>query len=540
MSDRGRVVLIFAVVALVAGGGGFYFLKVYQPAQQLAAAQEEVTGWEARYQEARDCLLGKSPGSTKTSEALAIREMAPDPWDRGRCTPIVSKLSRGPSNDTGLESVEAAWAELDKAAQAAAIAFAKHVASSTTLEGNPLPSALDALDTARAKLRNVAEMPATEQIGTPLLPAQIIPLVDGKDPVTELVIDALPSAHGIVVFGKTDNRQVQVALTTGASPAISRVGAGTIRAVPDASWGATAGALTVRGSGKAQDTSGDVRTGAMDPEGVIATPTTLSLAAPLMTSGRMFDGSATTFVAGDQAGSIMLAAVGGTLADGAVVYGAYQTLVVARAKANAITADRPIKIDIATASTDVDGRIALVWTTLDKTHRALVLRTGGEDAIELPSAFAGAPCMTSDRVWLAGTTPEVFSFGGGRPLVRIPVAPYSGLQGCTADAALVRKRDRPREIEICADQCRKVRIPSGAPEHSAVTAVGGKLRALAAHGGVLGVWSEDKPPVFYALPVAAKPVLAHEWPAMALTDGKVIDVIARGAKAFVVIRIPAT
>jgi hypothetical protein len=35
-------------------------------------------------------------------------------------------------------------------------------------------------------------------------------------------------------------------------------------------------------------------------------------------------------------------------------------------------------------------------------------------------------------------------------------------------------------------------------------------------------------------------VLAHEWPAMALTDGKVIDVLARGDKSFVVIRIPAT
>ena len=32
-------------------------------------------------------------------------------------------------------------------------------------------------------------------------------------------------------------------------------------------------------------------------------------------------------------------------------------------------------------------------------------------------------------------------------------------------------------------------------------------------------------------------VLAHEWPAMALSNGKVIDVLARGPKTFVVIRI---
>ncbi len=539
MSDRGRVVLIFGVVALVAGGGGFYFLRVYQPAQQLAAAREEIAAWEARYQEARDCLLGKSPGSTKTSEALAIREMAPDPWDRGKCTPIVSKLSRGVANDTGVETVEAAWLVLDKAAQKAALAFAKHVGSSTTLEDDPLPAALDELDGARSTLRGAAKLTATEHAGTPLPVARIIPLVDGKEPLTELTIDALPSAHGLVVFGKTDSHQVQVALATGGTPTIARVGAGAIRAVPDLSWGATPGMLVVRGSGKAQDSTGDVSAGAMDPEGAIATPTTLSLAVPLMPETHMYDRDGTAVRAGDKIGSIMLAAVAGTLAEGAVVYGAYQTLVVARAKANAITADPPIEIDVATASTDVDGRIALVWTGLDKTSRALVLHPGGEDAFELPSTFAGAPCMTTDRVWLAASTPEMFSFGGGRPLARLQVAPYSGLQGCTTDAALVRKRDRPRDVEICTDHCRKVQVPSGAPEYSAVTSVGGKLRAIAAHAGVLGVWSEDKAPVFYALPVHAKPVLAHEWPAMALSDGKVIDVVARSATSFAVIRIPA-
>src|SRR5512138_1479552 len=102
MSDRGRVVGIVAAVALVAGGAGFYYFKIYEPGQNLKAAQAEIATWEARYQEARACLLGKSPGSPKTSEALAIREMAPDPWDRGRCTPLVSKLSRGNGNDTGV------------------------------------------------------------------------------------------------------------------------------------------------------------------------------------------------------------------------------------------------------------------------------------------------------------------------------------------------------------------------------------------------------------------------------------------------------
>src|SRR5262249_25653525 len=127
MTDRSRVVLIFAAVAILGGGAGFYFFKIYQPAQELKAAQDEINGWEARYQGARDCLLGKSPGSSKTSEALAIHEMAPDPWDRGKCTPLISKLSRGVSNDSGIDRIETAWTDLDKAAHKAALAFATHV-----------------------------------------------------------------------------------------------------------------------------------------------------------------------------------------------------------------------------------------------------------------------------------------------------------------------------------------------------------------------------------------------------------------------------
>ncbi|HEY5946130.1 MAG TPA: hypothetical protein VIV40_11595, partial [Kofleriaceae bacterium] len=298
--------------------------------------------------------------------------------------------------------------------------------------------------------------------------------------------------------------------------------------------------LTVRGKGKAQDTSGTVNAGAMDAEGAIAAPQALTLAVPLPSSGRVFD-DPESFATGDQVGSIMLAAVGGTLAQGTLVYGAYQTLVIARAKNNVVTADAPIKIDVGTASTDLDGRIAVVWTTLDKVNRALLVKAGGgEDAFELPASFNGAPCMTNDRVWLMANEPEVFAFGGGKPLDRIQVPPYSGLQGCTGDAAIVRKRDVHRDLQICTDKCRQVAVPSGAPEYATVTAIGGKLRAVAAHGGVVGVWSEDKPPVFYSLPVNAMPVLAHEWPAMALTDGKVIDVIARGDDTFVVIRIPAS
>ena len=60
--------------------------------------------------------------------------------------------------------------------------------------------------------------------------------------------------------------------------------------------------------------------------------------------------------------------------------------------------------------------------------------------------------------------------------------------------AIVRVRTRPQDLAICTNECRKVSLPSGAPVYSAVTTVGGKLYAISSHGGVLGVWSEHKPP----------------------------------------------
>ena len=503
MSDRGRLVLIFAVIALLATGAGFYYVKIYQPAKDLEAAQSEIKDWEARYQKTRDCLLGKSPGSAKTSEALAIREMAPDPWDRGKCTPLVSKLSRGVSNETGIKAIEEAWTELDKVANKAALAFATHVGSSTTLIEDPLPAALDALDATRAKLRTAAKMSTPAHAGKTLVSAQIVPLADGADKLTNLLVDVLPSATGLVLYGKTDNRVVQLVLSAGAPPKAARLGPGTVRAVPDMSWGATPG-------------DKEVRAGAFDVEGVIAAPTSLK-----------------------SKEASVVAAAGGTLADGVLVFGSFSELVIARAKGGTITAEPPIKIIDARATTDVDGRVAVVWSTSPTAHFGRVLKPGAADEpqAELPGTVTGQLCMTRDRVWTQDAATAV-AFGGGRPLFRKDLH-GARLQGCTADAALFHHFDQPTQLAICTDDCRDVTIASAAPTYAATTVVGGKLVSIAAHNGVLGVWRENQEPIFYALPEAAQPVLAHEWPAMALTNGKVIDIIARGANTFVLIRIPA-
>jgi hypothetical protein len=312
-----------------------------------------------------------------------------------------------------------------------------------------------------------------------------------------------------------------------------------MRSVPDASWGATAGDLTLKVTGGKRDSVGELLAGAMDAEGVIATPTKLAVTSPIPPTGNMVSDNP-TLKNGERIGSVTVAAVSGTQNDGTIIFGAFQSLVVAHAKANAFTPAEPLKIDTALASTDLDGRIALVWTTPDKVNRALLIKAGSEEPFELPATFGAQPCLTTDRVWLPGNEHEIIAFGGGRPLDRIQLPAFYELQGCTADAAIVRNPEAHRDVAICTDKCRQVTIPTGAPEYANVTAIKGKLVAIASHDGVVGVWAEDKPPVFYALPARAMPVYdRRSAPAMALTDGKTIDVVALSDRKYVVVRIPA-
>ncbi len=504
-SERGRVIGIFATVAVLGAGAGTYFFKIYRPNQVRRDAQGEIAAWEARFAAARACLLGPHPASPKTSEALAIREMTPDPWDRGSCTPLISKLSRGEAPDSGIPVVETAWTDVEHAATKAAVAFATHVGSSTTLKQDPLPAALDALDAARIKLRAAAELTADAAAGTPLRAAQILPLTDGADPIAELTIQTVPSAHGIVVFGKT-SRVVQIDLRPGMAPVVSRVADGIVRAVPDATWGARVG-------------PGEIRIGAMDADGAFP--------------------AATSFPLGDEG---TIAAAVGMLAEGELVYGNRDSLVIARAHGGAITAAPEISIQAGQAAIDLDGRAAIVWAPKHEpsTVKAQIIKPGADEPIvDLGNPGVGdAICLTNDRAWMNSWT-SVVGFGGGKPVVNRTTT-TANLLGCTGEAVLLRDHFKGRPLQVCTDDCRIVKLPPGAPELSATTVVGGKVIAIAAHGDVLGVWREDGPPVFYGLPELAEPVLAHEWPAMALTDGKVIDVIARGAKTFVVIRIPAS
>jgi hypothetical protein len=501
-SERTRVIAIFAAVLVIAGGAGFYFVKIYRPKQMLRDAQAEIADWEARWKAARACLLGPAPGSSKTSEALAVREMSPDPWNRGSCTSLMGKLVRGDAPQSGIDDVEHAWGDLEQAATHAATAFATHVAESTTRLDDPLPAALERLDDAYAKLRAAAKLPPAEQTGKPLPVAQVIPILDGSEPLLALEMRNLPTAHAMVEYGNTNSRLVQLTLVAGAAPKVGRGGPHELRGLPDNTWGAMAA-------------DNEVRIGAFDVEGGMAAPKTVPAKSP-----------------------ISILAVTGTLADGTVVYTEPTKLVVVHVKAGEPTAEPPIEyvgneILPDTSAADADGRIALSWLTKDqKTHAKIV----GEEPILLPSGASTQPCLSRDRAWVTSLD-NLIGFGGGK-LVHEETA--GDLIGCTQDGAILRLGGQPQKFLVCTDHCRSAQLPAGAPSFATTTLVGGKLVAIVEHSGVLAVWREGAAPTFYSMPEPAHPVQAHEWPAMALTDGKVIDILARGAKTFAIVRIPAT
>jgi hypothetical protein len=518
MSEGAKLGLILGAVVAAAAGGGYYFFKVYRPNHEIAGAQSEIARWETRFSAARECLLGPPPGSSKTSEALAIREMSPDPWDRTSCTPLIGKLSRGDAPDTGVPAVEQAWGTLEKAASKAALAYANHVGGLAKPGEDLLSSALDELDTAHQALRASAKMAAaTTATGTPLPAAQLIPDADGSDAVQTIDLEARGSAHGIVLFGNTSSRMVQVVLTTGAAPKVARIGPGSMRAIPSMEWG-----LTV-----APDA---VRAGAFDVEGVIANGT-IGLTFPITDN------------------PIMAAA--GTLDDGTAVFDDGSKLVVVKATHGALV---PTTIDNKAAflATDADGRIAVVRNGKDGAF-ARILGPGAADQPETAIPFAASPiCLARDRVWMQDGL-HVVAFGGGRPTYThdLPGGPHldeavyirgtgsarvptqyaaQQLQGCTPDAALFRSGS---SVTVCTDECRAAALPTGAPDEAITTVIAGKVVALATHGNVLGVWRDGAAATFYALPEAL------ELDELAMTDGKVIDVLGANAKAVSVIRVPA-
>ena len=229
-----------------------------------------------------------------------------------------------------------------------------------------------------------------------------------------------------------------------------------------------------------------------------------------------------------------IAAVVGTAQDGLVLAGGPATLVMIRPKNGVLVADPPIATERAMAEHDLDGRALAVWTDPKHKTHAMLLQPGQPDRVLEVGAEPEAldhMCLTHDRGWLhAGA--ELIGFGAGPPLRHTIEAE---LIGCGADAALAAI---PTGYVICGAECRPV--ASHDPSRIAVPAVvDGKLVEISVHGGVLQISRETGKAAYYSLPEGLELVATHARGPMALTDGKVIDVLASTPKGYAIVRLPA-
>ncbi len=508
MTDRTRIILIFTTVAAVCAGAGYYFFKVHQPSSRLADAREEIASWEVRWIAARDCLLGKTPMSSKVSEALAIRELAPDPWERKTCTSMISKLSRGDATDTRVTAVEAAWPVLDKAASKVAMSFLSHVdpdGDGLRPKPDPLPVALDELEAAHAALRRAAELPPiAAPTGTaPLAPVPLVAIEAAGKRVLGLVEPYMTSRSGLLAFGTIDGAEIQLQLVAGKPAMVTKVGAGMQRAIPDTSWGARA-------------IPDGIEVGAIDEAGTLTAPTMLAVP-----------------------GSTQVIAVVGTLADGVVVYGGGTQLFVARGKAGVFTPGKSILVRSMAFATDAaTGDTAIAWTGMDDKTSWLRLSPSTLDAQpdELGApGYVRALCLAKDTAFVETMdrgSGALFSAGLTTDSIGDGDAEHHTLIGCTDTGALGRRRLAGVTFLACAgsEDCKPVE-PGTQRDNPPMAVVPGGAVAVEARGGVLAMRTRAGS-TFHAVPNGFVPLSV-------ITDGATVDVLGWSADGLVIARLPA-
>ncbi|HEV7555939.1 MAG TPA: hypothetical protein VGO00_10810 [Kofleriaceae bacterium] len=475
-------------IGVLAVVGLLLLIFVYRPRQVNSAARDEIDAWDARWLAARSCLVGDKPEAASLGQAFAIRELQ-HAVDVKKCKPLM-KLWRNSNADSGLDDVEAAWKRMSVAVQKLNDQYAVHNSNPARADLK-LPVALDAVEGARGQLRTSAGMPVAPSLGPALQTAEVVSLANGKDPVVSLE-PFVPSAHGGVAFGKTAAGSVEVVLTAGGAPLVATVVDGEVRSTADFGFGALA-------------EMGRIRIGKFDAFGAFAgEPQQIAMPGHV---------------------SVLVAA--GTQAAGVVVYG-IDAMVVARrtAGADSFVSAKPVELANIISTVDpVTNRAAIAWTDhAGKLSGQMV--SAGDVIVDLGST--GDPqqmCLTADRAYVMTTGALVPFADTAQPSQLVA---NSTLRGCSPNAAVIQTVGVRDAFSVCSDTCRMVKLPD-LPIDNATVVINRKLVAVAAHDGVIGLYREDRPPSFVAARVTGV--------VNAITDGKLIDVIAQTPEGLAIARI---
>jgi hypothetical protein len=241
-SSKGIFLVVGGAVLLALVAGGVYFL-VIGPRGEKKRLQKEIDKWGAKWESARDCLVGPDPRSSDGFEAIVLREaMSTEDAVPGlaECDEEIKALRRDAGYSAG-EEVEAAWADSQKKVTALAEAFAWRTGKTPNRPVPELRAALGKavgdLDQAYARLRDKADLGRAKPRGEhlPTLPAGRV-LSDARG--TPIVPEDIGVSGGMVfAVGSIADRKWLVRDRGGGPPQVIPIGAETLAGIDGGGWG---------------------------------------------------------------------------------------------------------------------------------------------------------------------------------------------------------------------------------------------------------------------------------------------------------------
>jgi hypothetical protein len=193
-SKRGLAIVVIIVGLGVAGIATWLFW--WEPRQARAEATAQVTGWEARWLKARECVLGAEPLAADASDAIALAELQSGGMSSTAkgCTDLIGGITRA-EGARASTAVEEAFREVEAAIPAVAKAYAFRVsAEDAEIDRRvvDLGVAISALDGAHDRLRAAAGLPPMERKAGPPIRrlAEPTPLVADGVPFTATSVNA--------------------------------------------------------------------------------------------------------------------------------------------------------------------------------------------------------------------------------------------------------------------------------------------------------------------------------------------------------------
>jgi hypothetical protein len=481
--------LVMAGLLLAAGSAAYYFFVVFSSNERLREAQKQVIVWEARWLEARACVLGATPLAADFGDAMTAREIERGTTEAamGDCTRAIGRLARPEGNESGLPRVETSWDHLEAAATKVALRYVAH--RRTPLLDTSLLESVERLRDARATLRQQVELSiADAPMGPAIAELRVHPLLLDGQAVTDLT----GSSDGTSVRGRlsVDGRWYTAKLEGGAAvTAVAVIDAQpttpeVVRSLPDGTWGVSI-VFDSKDARKMQ-----LVTGRIEESGQLGAATVVVAAPSLMVDAALGTSAQRAVLYVDSRG--MMAA---TSHDGGATW-ARTALSASREGSRFVFGDATADVVWEQAG-DID---VVSWQRV----RAAELPLLGK-AVSLPAAALVQACAAAHAPWVLLERDDglvLVRMDHLEPAIEVGDPAMSSFLGCDDDAVLLSDAQRQTLVVCEAGRCRPFRA---GPDPGVGAVVAGVPMFVVSRNQVLAILSPGVPPRLFRLPAATTP-----------------------------------